>query len=173
MFKIARFVSTALAVLLVTTVAFAQDGEKSDNVVENEQFGVKITAPDKWEVASGNDKAVANFKHKASQSQIEVVGTKLMTPDVADVFFKTFHKTLTESNFKQTSQEETTVAGIEGTKSTYDFTHSGVKLEVSIFQFTKESNAWLVVGYFQDAEKDKYSKDFTSVIETMEFGTGE
>ncbi|MGM0557719.1 MAG: hypothetical protein ACQEVA_15150 [Myxococcota bacterium] len=165
MLKVARFVSTVLAVLLVTTAAFAQD----KNVVNNEQFGVEITAPEKWEVTSGNDKAVANFKHSASQSQIEVVGTKLMTPDVADVFFKTFHKTLTESNFEQNSQEETTIGGIEGTKSTYAFTHSGVTLEVSIFQFTKDSNAWLVVGYFQDAEKEKYSEDFTSVIENMEF----
>jgi hypothetical protein len=165
MMKVARFVSTVLAVLLVTTAAFAQD----ENVVENEQFGVNITAPEKWEVTSGNDKAVANFKHKGSQSQIEVVGTKLMTPDVADVFFKTFHKTLTESNFEQKSQEDTTVGGIEGKMSTYAFTHSGVTLEVSIFQFTKDSNAWLVVGYFQEAEKDKYAKDFTSVIENLEF----
>lgn len=169
MMKVARFVSTVLAVLLVATAAFAQD----ENVVDNEQFGVKITAPDKWEVSSGNDKAVANFKHKGSQSQIEVVGTKLMTADVADVFFKTFHKTLTESNFEQTSQEETTIGDIEGTKSTYAFTHSGVTLEVSIFQFTRESSAWLVVGYFQDAEKDKYSEDFTSVVENMEFSGGE
>lgn len=167
MFKVARLLTLVLALSLVSTAAFAQD----DNLVENEEFGVTITAPEAWEVASGNDKAVANFKHSESQSQIEVVGTKLMTPDVAEVFFKTFHKTLTESNFKQSAKEASTIAGIDGTKSAYEFTHSGVKLEVSIFEFTKDSNAWLVVGYFQDSEKDKFAGDLTKVVEAMKFGS--
>lgn len=163
--SIARFIGILLAVLLVAAPALAQDAKP----VENEEFGVTITPPAKWEVAQGNDKAVANFKHRGSQSQIEVVGTKLMTPDVADVFFKTFHKTLKESNFEQVSQEQATIGGHEGTKTTYTFTHSGVTLNVPVFQFTRDNAAWLVVGYIQDTEKDKYTADFQSVIENMTF----
>ena len=167
--KFARFFSTVLIALLFSSVAVAQDAQP----IENEEFGVTITPPAKWEATEGNDKAVASLKHKASQSQIEVVGTKLMTPDVADVFFKTFHKTLTESNFEQTSQQQTTIGGIEGQQTTYRFTHSGVTLEVAIFQFVRDSSAWLVVGYMQDAEKQEYMDDFTSVIEGMEFAAQE
>ncbi len=167
--KFARFFSTVLIALLFASSAWAQDAQP----IENEEFGVTITPPAKWEVTQGNDKAVASFKHKASQSQIEVVGTKLMTPDVADVFFKTFHKTLTESNFEQTSQEETTISGLEGTQTTYKFTHSGVTLEVVIFQFIKDSSAWLAVGYMQDTEKKEYMDDFTSVVENMKFAAKE
>ncbi len=163
--KLVRIALVALFCLTFTQAAFAQDATP----VENEEFGVTITPPAKWEVTQGNDKAVANFKHRGSQSQIEVVGTKLMTPDVADVFFKTFHKTLKESNFEELKSEEATIGGNKGTQTSYKFTHSGVTLEVVIFQFMRESTAWLVVGYMQDVDKEKYLPDFNSVVENMKF----
>jgi hypothetical protein len=163
--KLVRFLSTLLICLFVVSTAYAQDAKP----IENEEFGVTITPPAKWEVTQGNDKAVANFKHVGSQSQIEVVGTKLMTPDVADVFFKTFHKTLKESDFEETKSEEVTIGEMKGKQTSYTFKHSGVTLEVVIFEFLKDSTAWLVVGYMQDVDKDKYIADYKSVIETMKF----
>ena len=163
--KLVRIALVTLFCLTLGQTAFAQDATP----VENEEFGVTITPPAKWEVTQGNDKAVANFKHKGSQSQIEVVGTKLMTPDVADVFFKTFHKTLKESNFEELKSEEVTIGENKGTQTSYKFTHSGVTLEVVIFQFMRESTAWLVVGYMQDVDKEKYIGDFNSVVENMKF----
>ncbi len=163
--RIARFVSVIAIALFVSSSAFAQDGEP----VTNEKFGVEITPPAKWEVTEGNEKAVANFKHSGSQSQIEVVGTKLMTENVSDVFFETFHKTLEESNFEQTAQEEAAIGEFEGTKTTYEFTHSGVTLNVVVFEFLQDSTAWLTVGYMQDVEKEKYLDDFESVVENMKF----
>ena len=167
--RIARFVSVLLVGLFLSTTAFAQDSEP----VKNKKFGVEITPPAKWEVTEGNEKAVANFKHRGSQSQIEVVGTKLMTENVSDVFFETFHKTLSESNFKKLSQEEATIGEVKGTKTNYQFKHSGVTLEVVVFQFLKDSTAWLTVGYMQDVEKDKYIDDFKSVITSMKFTKSE
>jgi hypothetical protein len=166
--KIARFITVLFVAMALSTVAVAQDGKP----IENAEFGVTITPPSKWEVSQGNDKAVANFKHRGSQSQIEVVGTKLMTADVADVFFSTFHKTLTESNFEQVKQEESVVGTVRGTETTYRFSHSGVTLEIVVFQFLRESTAWLVVGYMQDVEKEKYVDDFRSVISNMKFAGG-
>lgn len=164
--KLARVLFTLFVALTFSATAFAQDDAAP---VENEEFGVTVTPPAKWEVTQGNDKAVANFKHRGSQSQIEVVGTKLMTSDVADVFFKTFHKTLKESNFEETGTEDATIGDHKGEQTSYKFTHSGVTLEVVIFQFLRENTAWLVVGYMQDVDKDKYIKDFTSVVENIQF----
>ncbi len=163
--KLVRIFTTLLLCLFVSSAAFAQD----QNPIENEEFGVTITPPAKWEVTQGNDKAVANFKHVGSQSQIEVVGTKLMTADVADVFFKTFHKTLKESDFEETKSEEVSIGEQKGKQTTYTFKHSGVTLEVVIFEFLKAETAWLVVGYMQDVDKEKYIADYKSVIETMKF----
>lgn len=163
--KLARILMTLLLSLTISSAAFAEDAKP----VENEEFGVTITPPAKWEVTQGNDKAVANFKHRGSQSQIEVVGTKLMTPDVADVFFKTFHKTLKESNFEETTSEQATIGEVEGTQTSYKFNHSGVTLEVVVFQFMRDSTAWLVVGYMQDAEKATYIDDFKSVVQNIRF----
>lgn len=163
--KLARVFFALFVAVTFSTTAFAQENAP----VENEEYGVTVTPPAKWEVTQGNDKAIANFKHSGSQSQIEVVGTKLMTPDVADVFFKTFHKTLKESNFDETGSEETTIGDRKGTQTSYKFTHSGVTLEVVIFQFLRENTAWLVVGYMQDVDKDKYIGDFKSVVENIKF----
>ena len=167
--RIARFCSVLVIALLFSSVGFAQDSEP----VKNEKFGVEISPPAKWEVTEGNEKAVANFKHRGSQSQIEVVGTKLMTENVSDVFFETFHKTLKESNFEQLSQEEATIGGHEGMQTSYKFEHSGVTLEVVVFEFLRDSTAWLVVGYMQDVEKDKYIGDFESVVKNMKFTKSE
>ncbi len=163
-----RSIKFLVALVLCFTFAapaFAQDVKP----VENKEFGVTITPPAKWEVTQPNDKAVANFKHRGSQSQIEVVGTKLMNPDVADVFFKTFHKTLKESNFEELKKEEATYGDLKGTESSYKFTHSGVTLEVIVFQFMRKSTAWLVVGYMQDVDKKKYVGDFKSVVDNIKF----
>lgn len=167
--KLARIVSLALMALLFSSAAYAQEGES----VTSEEFNVEITPPAKWEATQGNDKAVANFKHSGSQSQIEVVATKLMTKNVAEVFFETFHKTLTESDFKKVSQAENSIGELDGTQTTYKFEHSGVTLEVVIFEFLRQDTAWLVVGYMQDVEKDKYVEDFKQVVENMKFTGGE
>ena len=162
--KLARMLMVMFLAISFSTSALAQD----KNQVKNTEFGVTIKTPAKWEIQS-SDKAVANFKHRGSQSQIEVIGTKLMTPDVAEVFFKTFHKTLKESNFEQKEQKDLTIGSHKGKQTSYKFTHSGVKLEVTIFQYIKGNNAWLVVGYMQDTDKDKYYSDFKTVVESMQF----
>lgn len=166
--KIARSLFVLLLALALATPAWAQDSKS----IVNEQFGVTVQPPKKWEVTQGNDKAVANFKHPASQSQIEVVGTKLMTKDVANVFFTTFHKTLKESQFEQSAQEDKTIGEFKGKQTTYKFTHSGVTLSVLVFEFVREDTAWLVVGYIQDSEEKKYATDFEEVVKTMKFKQG-
>lgn len=162
-----------LAILLLASPALAQEGEgeSESSTVTSEKFGVKISAPKNWEAAGGDDKAVANFKHKGSQSQIEVVGTKLMTADVASVFFETFHKTLQESDFKQQNQEDAEIGGLQGTMTEYQFTHSGVTLNISIFEFLRDATdtAWLVVGYTPKSDKKTFDGDFKKVVQNIQF----
>lgn len=165
--KTARFVLVLLLALSISTVAVAQE------TVEDEELGVTVVAPDAWEINSDDAKAVANFKHSGSQSQIQVIGTQLMTAEVADTFFDTFHKTLTESNFEEVGQEETTVGDYEGTQIDYAFTHSGVTLEVVVFEFVRDQTAWLVIGYMQDEEREEHEETYRSVIENLEFSDAE
>jgi hypothetical protein len=162
----ARFILTLLLAMTVSATAWAQDAKP----ITNADFGVTITPPEKWEVAQGNDKSVASFKHAASGSHIEVIGTKLLSADVHDVFYNTFHKTLKESNFEATEEKaDAKVGETETKKSTYKFTHSGITLEVVIHEFTKNDVAWLVVGYIQDSEAEKFRGEVDNVIKTMKF----
>lgn len=166
--KTARFFLIMLLALSISTSVFAQDAEP----VTNQEFGVTVAPPKGWDVSKGDDKAVANFKHEGTQSQIQVIGTKLMNAEVADVFFSTFHKTLTESNFEQVSEESATLGGREGKEVRYQFTHSGVTLDVMVFEFIEGQTAWMVIGYMQDSEREQQHPDFVSVIENITFQEG-
>jgi hypothetical protein len=153
--------------LFLAAPVFAQD----DNKVINEEYGVEIERPKDWKISAGNEKAVAVFQHPSTQSQIEIVPTKLMTPDVANVFFDTFHKTLAESSFEKESEKDEKIGNFEGKSTTYKFTHAGVTLEVHIFQFVRESTAWLAVGYLQaqSNEIEKLRKSYRKTIEKTGF----
>lgn len=166
--KSARFFVVLLVALALSAVALAQDA----GPVQSEEFGVTAVPPAGWEVLSGDDKAVFNFKHRGSQSQIQVIATRLMHADVADIFFETFHKTLTESNFEVVNEEAVSRGGIEGQEVLYQFSHSGVTLEVTVFQFLEDHTAWLVIGYMQDSERENHQNDFVYVIENMSFDEG-
>lgn len=155
-------VATIMVSLLFSGVAFAQEQ------VSDESFGVMATVPDGWEQVTGNERAVFNFKEEESQSQIEVIATRLMTADVANVFFDTFHETLANSGFTQSESEGgVTIGGHEGKKSTYSFTHTGVTLTVPVFEFVEDNVAWLIVGYIQRDVADQYGDVFTSVVENL------
>ncbi len=166
--KTVRFLIILLLALSISSVAVAQ----SDPVV-NEEFGVTVTPPEAWEALTDDDSAVASFKHGESQSQIQVIATPLMNDEVADVFFDTFHSTLSESDFEEVSREETEIGGFAGTSVTYEFTHSGVTLAIKVFEFMHDDTAWLAIGYMQDDEADEYSQAYYSVIENLSFENGE
>lgn len=161
----ARFVIISLIVTLVSATAFASDGEP----VTDDEFGVEIAPPAAWEVDTDDDKAVANFKHPDSQSQIQIIGTQLMSEEVADVFFETFHDTLVESNFEKADSEEKTIGEFEGKATNYEFTHSGVTLEVTVFEFLRDDTAWLAIGYMQDEMRDEHQQDYEAVVENITF----
>ncbi len=160
--KIARFLLVLLIGLALASVAMAES-------VQNEEFGVSLDAPDGWEVGSPDDKAVANFKHRGSQSQIQVIATRLMNPEVADTFFSTFHRTLEESNFEERSRRDASHGDVSGTEILYAFTHSGITLEIMVFEFTNEDTAWLVIGYMRDSEEEGHAQAFGNVIGSMSF----
>jgi len=172
--SVSRILLTCAVVLglSLTTLATAPltASAQDDGTVVNDEYKTTVTMPEGWEKASGNEKAIAVFTHTGTQSQIEVVPTKLMTPDVAEVFFSTFYKTLKESNFKQEKQGDATYGTYKGKETVYSFDHSGITLKVYVFSFVKDTTAWLVVGYWQDSEQEKVSAAFKSTIETMKIG---
>lgn len=143
---------------------------QGDNKVVNGDYKVEVSKPKDWEKSAGNDKAVAVFTDPSTQSQIEVVPTKLMTPDVAEVFFNTFDKTLTESGFaKDGEAKDATIGAHKGKQSSFKFSHSGVNLRVHVFSFVRKSTAWIVVGYMQEESEAKIKKQFDWTIENMKF----
>ena len=163
--------SAVFAIVAYVGLALGAGGAAvAQDKVTSEEHNVEISKPNGWEQTSGNEKAVAVFTHNATQSQIEIVPTKLMTKDVSDVFFNTFHKTLTESNFEQVgAPKDETKGGQAGKHTVYKFTHSGVELKVHVFGFTRETTSWLVVGYMQAAEETTIMDAFNKTLESMTF----
>ena len=160
--KIARFVFILVVACLLSSTAVA-------DVIEDDEFGFTVTAPDAWEVDTDDDKSVASFKHPGSQSQIQVIGTQLMNAEVSDVFFDTFHTTLSEQNFEVAEEEETTIGEIEGLFTTYEYTHNDVTLDVTVFEFLRDDTAWLAIGYMHDEQREEHQQDYESVVENLSF----
>jgi hypothetical protein len=163
----------ALALALSTTALSAwapTTAQAQEEKVSNSDYNVEIVKPTGWEQSTGNEKAVAIFTDPKTQSQIEVVPTKLMTAEVSDVFFDTFHKTLTESNFNKDGEtSQVKIGEVDGKLTVYKFAHSGVNLQIHVFSFVRESTAWLVVGYMQDTVQKDIEPIYKSTIEKMKF----
>lgn len=159
------FGSTLLALSLVAGAASAAPTEVSNN-----DYKVSIARPDGWADVEGNDRAVFNFKHDASHTQLEVIGTQLMTGDVSNVFFDTFHETLASSEFTRTGREEKKYNNIEGTETMYSFSHSGVNMKVVVFQFVHETTAYVAVAYVQQEQFDAMLPVYQAAVSSMKFG---
>jgi hypothetical protein len=163
-----RFIClTTLAVALL--VAGSAVAQSQDAVMTNDQLGVSWTRPDGWTAVEGNERAVFNIRDDESQSQIELIATQLMSPDVANVFYDTFHETLTQSNFQPTATTEQDIGAHHVKLTQYRFEYAGVVLRVVIFEFTHESTAYLVVGYIKDDEFDTHYASFEEAVRSITF----
>jgi hypothetical protein len=144
---------------------------QAEEQVTNEEFGATITMPTGWEQVEGNERALFNFRDAATFSQIEVIRAELVTAEVASVFFDTFHETLVGSEFVESGRQEATYGELAGTQTLYTFEHAGVSLNVTVFQFTRDTVAWLVIGYMQQSVADQQTPVFASVVESLSFGS--
>lgn len=152
------------SICLFASIGFAQEATQ-----RNEEFHVSFTDPEGWDAAEGNDRAIFNVKHEASQSQIEVIATELMSGDVADVFYDTFHETLEQSQFTQESTADRQIGAHTGKLTEYGFEYAGVSLKVVVFQFTHESTAFLVVGYIKADEYTTHRGSFDAAVGSLVF----
>lgn len=161
-----RILAAALLTLLLALPALAQE------VVRNDSLNASVTQPAGWSAVDGSDRTTFNFRHPDSQSQIEVIGTQLITADVAEVFFNTFHETVRGAEFLNPRQEERTYGRRTGTQTTYQFTHSGVELRILVFQFVENDVAWLVVGYLPVDSVEEQTPVFGEVVASLRSGDG-
>lgn len=163
-----RFLTTALfvAATLVATTGFAQGKVTSPD-------GVSVTRPADWEDAAGNDRGTFTFREPETKSQIEVISTALLTPDVKDVFFTTFHEGLTSAGFTQESTSEATYGERSGELTEYAFEHSGAKLTITVFEFMIGNNAWLVVAYAGEDAAERVQGPFEEVIASLTIQDGD
>lgn len=161
MSMVARLLVVLVAALAISVPAFAQ------TVRTNNDLGASVTVPDGWTEFEANDRVTFGFKHEESHSQIEIIAQPLMTADVADVFFNTFHTTLTSSGFQQLGRENRSYGAHAGSETIYSFTHSGVTLKVAVFQFVNQSTAWIVVTYIQGDVFDTYRPAYEATISSL------
>lgn len=155
------FLSTLFSLALGTTLAFAQTQVSGAN-------GVQVTRPAGWDDAQGNDRATFTFREATTNSQIEIVSTPLLTADVKDVFYNTFHDALKAANFVLSTQGAKTYGTHEGNESIYTFEHSGAALTVAIFEFVAGNTAWIVVAYVGTDSFDQLRPAYEQVASTLQ-----
>lgn len=155
------FLSTMFGLALSASTAFAQTQVSGAN-------GVNVTRPAGWEDAQGNERATFTFREAATNSQIEVISTPLLTAEVKDVFYNTFHEALKAANFLQESQTSKTYGRHEGVETIYTFEHSGAALTVAVFEFVAGSTAWVVVSYMSSDSFPQMRAAYEEVAGTLQ-----
>ncbi|TVR03235.1 MAG: hypothetical protein EA398_05630 [Deltaproteobacteria bacterium] len=150
-----------LVTLLLVSPAMAQE------VLQNEALNTQVTQPDGWNTATGSDRTTFTFRHPESQSQIEIIGTQLITADVADIFFGTFHETVRGAEFLNPQESERSYGSRTGTETIYAFSHSGVELRITVFQFVENDIAWLVVSYIPVSDVESLGPVLGQVIDSI------
>ena len=144
-------------------------GQAWAETVKNDDLKVSMDRPTGCSNADGNDRAVFMFKRDGGHSQLEVIATQLMTSDVAGVFFDTFHETLGASDFTRAGREEKKIGNLSGTETVYTFAHAGVNLKVYVFQFVKDTSAYVVVSYMEADKADALLADYQAAISSLKF----
>lgn len=157
-----RYLSALLivAVSAMTSLGFAQTQVSSPS-------GATTVRPANWEDAVGNDRGTFTFREPETNSQIEVISTSLLTADVKDVFFNTFHDGLKAAGFSQAKREDASFGPHEGVATEYTFDHSGAALVVSVFEFMIGSDAWLVVSYAGEDSAERIRASFEEVAASL------
>lgn len=160
--KSLRTILLALAMLTlsVPVAGFAAASE----TVQNERFGIELERPSEWVDSGGSDRALFTFLHEPSQSRIEVIGTELITADVAGIFYEAFHEVLRASGFESTGSEDRDYNNNAGQLSSYSFNHAGVTLSVKVFQFERQDVAWLMVLYAEESQIEALEPVFGQLI---------
>src|SRR5690625_7325362 len=122
-----RFLTTALflAATMTATLGFAQEKVTSPD-------GVTVTRPAKWENATGNDRGTFTFQEPETKSQIEVISTAFLPPDVKEIFFGTFTEGLTAAGLTQENAPEQTFCDRTSELNYYSVTIRFSYLDTSI-----------------------------------------
>lgn len=157
-----RYLSALLFVVATATASLAVAQTQVSSA-----SGATTVRPANWEDAVGNDRGTFTFREPETNAQIEVISTSLLTADVKDVFFNTFHDGLKAAGFVQKSQEDKSYGNHAGLLTEYNFDHSGAALIVSVFEFMIGNNAWLVVAYSGDDSADRIRAPFEEVAASL------
>ena len=90
--------------------------------------------------------------------------------DVADAFFETFDQSLEGSSFVPDGDvQNRTIGSTEVRQKEYTYTRTDVVLRVVVAGFVRNGAVYLVIGYFNDADRDTYIKDLEATITNLSF----
>ncbi len=164
----------ALVFLLLASLFLLPGAATAQNAapVVVESLGVTIHPPAGWNESrmAGNEKSLVAYVHTDTESQIEVLGTALESPEVASVLFDTFHQQLSNSDFVLfAGPKESQLGAYNGTLTEYAFSADGINLRVSVFSFVQGGAAFFVIGYFRAEERDALYPTFEKLVEKLAF----
>ncbi|MDX9723213.1 MAG: hypothetical protein RBU37_20850 [Myxococcota bacterium] len=168
--RVSASLGLVLCLLCGSAELYAQSGDLAPIV--NDLVGVTITPPAGWEEfkVTGNDKSIAAFRHAESQSQIEIIATKLISADVAQVYFDTFTQSLSSYEFQEVAASTPVSFGsISGTQVEYEYNAGITKVRLVVVSFLQKDVAYLVVGYFGVPEREQYYPALKTTIEKLVF----
>lgn len=161
-----------LGLLAVSTSAFAQDAQGSDeSAIKLSESGLELPKPDGWVQKEGGKGVVVRMQAAGEAgSYIDF----RMAPDVdakkAQTFFTSFHASLQSAGLKKVRTTESKTYGEHaGDETEYEAKGADGSFNLIIWQIHVGKRAWMVVGYFNNDVRETLYRDFQTIIGTVVF----
>ncbi|MBA2663270.1 MAG: hypothetical protein H0U74_13365 [Bradymonadaceae bacterium] len=149
-----------------------QATQTADNqVVVNEQYGVRIPRPGGWLLGQAPQGAIALFRAAGDgQAQIEVRVSRKLGPKQVEHFYSAFHNNLRRTGFTQIARRPATVYGeLSGDEIEYQVISSGREYHLVVWQHYRNGEAWIFTGFFPTRRRDAYYRSFERMLSGVQF----
>ncbi len=141
------------------------------NVFENAKAGIRIQRAEGWLVGVPSHGAVAVFRAAGeSEAQIEFRVSDNVVDESRESFFSAFQNSLLRVGFVEIeSREKTNYSGRIGPEYEYRVLSDGREFRLITWLFARETEVWIVTGFFPLSKRDAYYRGFQKMLRTLEY----
>ncbi len=149
--------------------AVASDSDP--NVFVNSEAGIKLQRAGGWLVGSASHGAVALFRAAGeTEAQIEFRVSEDIAEESRVSYVSAFQNSLLRVGFIEIeARNRVNYSGRIGQEYEFRALSNGIEFRLITWLFARETEVWIVSGFFPLSKRDAYFRDFQKFVRSLEF----
>ena len=154
-----------------TSTKKAAESDSDSTVFVNEQAQIRLQRAGGWLTGKPSHGAVAVFRAAGeSEAQIEFRVSKDVALESRESFMSAFENSLLRVGFVEIeARERTNYSGRIGQEFEYRALSEGREFRLVTWLYPRETEVWIVSGFFPLAKRDAYIRGFQKMVRSLEF----